>query len=92
MFASDTSVWAVFIPATNHVQLRTVKSGRTSGSETQVLSGLKESDEVTQSSTLLEALAGIRVIRALPNMVGTSLGKGPTLGMKPAVPLATDAI
>lgn len=38
--------WAAFILATNSVQLRLVKTGRTSGAETQILSGLKDGDEV----------------------------------------------
>lgn len=38
--------WAAFLLTTNTVQLRLVKTGRTSGAETQVLSGLREGDEV----------------------------------------------
>ncbi|NDF01308.1 MAG: hypothetical protein EB034_24030, partial [Verrucomicrobia bacterium] len=38
--------WAAFLLTTNQVQLRLVKTGRTSGAETQVISGLKEGDEV----------------------------------------------
>jgi HlyD family secretion protein len=38
--------WAAFQLVTNSVQLRVVKTGRTSGSETQILSGLREGDEV----------------------------------------------
>ena len=38
--------WAAFLLVTNSVQLRVVKTGRSSGSETQVLSGLREGDDV----------------------------------------------
>lgn len=38
--------WAAFLLATNQVQLRLVKTGRSSGSETQILAGLKDGDEV----------------------------------------------
>lgn len=38
--------WAVFVLAGDRVQLRQVKAGRTSGTETQILSGLREGDEV----------------------------------------------
>ncbi len=38
--------WAAFILVTNQVQLRMVKTGRSSGAETQILSGLKDGDEV----------------------------------------------
>lgn len=38
--------WAAFLLMTNQVQLRMVKTGRSSGAETQILSGLTEGDEV----------------------------------------------
>lgn len=38
--------WAAFVLVGEQVQLRTVKTGRTSGSETQILAGLKEGDAV----------------------------------------------
>ena len=38
--------WAAFLLVTNSVQLRVVKAGRSSGAETQILSGLREGDEV----------------------------------------------
>ena len=38
--------WAAFLLVTNTVQLRMVKTGRSSGAETQILSGLREGDEV----------------------------------------------
>jgi HlyD family secretion protein len=38
--------WAAFAVVGGHAQLRLVKAGRTSGTETQILEGLKEGDEV----------------------------------------------
>jgi HlyD family secretion protein len=38
--------WAAFVLAGEHVELRAVQTGRTSGSETQVVSGLREGEEV----------------------------------------------
>lgn len=38
--------WAVFVVADGRAQLRLVKTGRSSGSETQVIEGLKEGEEV----------------------------------------------
>ena len=40
------SEWAVFVVADGRAHLRPVQVGRTSGTETQVLNGLKEGDEV----------------------------------------------
>ena len=38
--------WAAFVLADEHVGLRVVQTGRTSGSETQIVSGLREGEEV----------------------------------------------
>ena len=38
--------WAVFVVADNRAHLRIVKVGRSSGTETQVLEGLKEAEQV----------------------------------------------
>ncbi len=38
--------WAAFVLAGEHVELRAVQTGRTSGSETQILGGLREGEEV----------------------------------------------
>jgi len=38
--------WAAFVLAGEQVQLRQVKTGRSSGTETQILSGLNEGDTV----------------------------------------------
>ena len=38
--------WAAFVLAGGKAQLRAIKTGRSSGSETQILSGLQEGDEV----------------------------------------------
>jgi HlyD family secretion protein len=38
--------WAAFVVADGHARLRIVKTGRSSGTETQVLDGLKEGEEV----------------------------------------------
>jgi HlyD family secretion protein len=38
--------WAAFVLNGGRAELRHVEAGRTSGTETQVLSGLKEGDEV----------------------------------------------
>jgi len=38
--------WAAFVLAGEHVELRAVQTGRTSGSETQIVSGLREGEAV----------------------------------------------
>ena len=38
--------WAAFVLAGGKAQLRAIKTGRSSGSETQILSGVQEGDEV----------------------------------------------
>ena len=38
--------WAAFVVADGRARLRIVKAGRSSGTETQVLEGLKEGEEV----------------------------------------------
>lgn len=38
--------WAAFVIADGRAQLRPIKTGRTSGTETQILEGLKEGDEL----------------------------------------------
>lgn len=38
--------WAAFVLVGEHIELRAVQTGRTSGSETQVVSGLREGEEV----------------------------------------------
>jgi HlyD family secretion protein len=38
--------WAAFVIANGRAQLRTVKAGRSSGTETQILEGLQAGDEV----------------------------------------------
>ena len=38
--------WAAFVVADGHAELRPVKVGRSSGTETQILEGLKEGEAV----------------------------------------------